>query len=246
MKLIMVIESDPGISADLEHFLQGHRMRVVITSLSKRMIDYIKSADPDVILLGVSFDRSQDLEFVISLRKDPFTDKIPVIGMIPRKDENFVQNYKLIGFSDYVVKPFAKSLVIDKVKTVMEEYSQFRKHRSDSVDSHIEIVSHGFNTVIYLRSSLGIYVARELKDKLSHTVIQRLRDDTVCLDIRGLFVVIKTEIVILEKIIKLFEGKPIYIVAGKHFGFLLENGIQEKAAQIFITPEEYTYAMVQK
>lgn len=246
MNLVLAIENDPNTSADLDNFLQGHRMRVIITGFSNRLVDYIKSADPDVILIGLTLNSSKELEFVIELKKDPFTEKIPIIALLGRKDDNFEFNHKILGFTDYLVKPFAKTILLDKVKNVIKEYSSYRKTTADSVDSHIDILSHGFETTIYLRSSLSLYVSAEIKDTFNQTMMQRLREDTICIDIRGLFDMIKSELSILQNIIGLFEGKNVSIIAGKYLGMLLENGFGNEGENIFMTPEEYSRFLIER
>lgn len=239
MQQILVIENNPSIYTELESILQGHRFRIVITSLNKRMIEYIKSSNPDLIIMGISLEDSKEIEFVIGLKRNQLTEGIPVLGLLPREDENFKLNYKILGFTDYITKPDFKEGLIPKVQDIIQEYSTYRKVESDSSDKHIEILSHGLNTIIYLHSSLSIYVASEMKDILSRSMLRRLKDDTICIDIRGLFDLLPSELPILEKMIRLFEGKQLYIVSGKHFGLLLESNIQNEDVRIFMTPEEY-------
>jgi CheY-like chemotaxis protein len=246
MQLVLVIENNPASYSELEYILQGHRFRVVITSLNKRMIDYIKSSNPDLIIMGISLENSKEIEFVIGLRKDSLTEGIPVLGLLPREDENFKNNYKILGFTDYITSHDSKNGLIPKVKDIIQEYSSYRKVKSDSSDKHIVILSHGLNTIIYLRSSLSIYVASEIKDILSSSMLRRLKDDTICIDIRGLFDLLVSEIPILQRIIRLFEGKKVYIVSGKHFGLLLESNLQNEDVTIFMTPEEYEEFLIGK
>lgn len=246
MNLVLAIENDTTAQSDLEFLLQGNRMRIVISRLTKRLIDYIKSADPDLIIISLTLENSEELKFIVDLKKDPFTENIPVVALLSRKDENFVFNHKILGFNDYIVKPFSRQNLAEKVQTIIKEYSNYKKNKADSVDSHIEVLSHGFNTIIYLRSSLSLYVTYEIKEHLSQSMLQKLRDDSICIDIRGLFEIMKSELPILEKIISLFEGKTISIVAGKFFGLLLEHGIGREGDNIFMTPEEYDKFLIDK
>jgi hypothetical protein len=77
-------------------------------------------------------------------------------------------------------------------------------------------------------------------------MLRRLKDDTICIDIRGLFDLLVSEIPILQRIIRLFEGKKVYIVSGKHFGLLLESNLQNEDVTIFMTPEEYEEFLIGK
>ncbi|MCC5814430.1 MAG: response regulator [Leptospira sp.] len=245
MQVVLAIGHDTAAFNELENNFQGHRLRVVITDLNKRLIDYIKSADPDIIIINLSLKNSKEFEFVIQMKKDPFTESIPILALLSREDENFLYNYKILGFSDFMVKPYNKEDLIEKVKNIIKEYTNYKKAKSDSIDSHIEILSHGTDTIIYLRSSLGIYVANEIKDVLSTTMLQRLRDDTICIDIRGLFDIVKSELPILERILHLFDNKSVNIVAGKYFSLLLEEGVARERDNIFMTPEEYSQFLIE-
>ncbi|WCL49470.1 response regulator [Leptospira sp. GIMC2001] len=235
----MVIEKDPDSYSELENFFQGNRFRVIITTFSLRMLEYIKSANPDLILIGLSLQNNSEFDLIINLRKDPLTENIPLIAMIPRKDENFVFNYKILGFQDYIVKPFQKEQIISRVNETIQEYKGVRRNKSDVSNSHINVVSLGFQSTIYLKSSLSIYVASEISDILNKAILQKLKDDTICIDIRGLFDLQLKEIAILQRIILLFPGRPVGIVAGRYFGLLLESGNFEQVVQVFMTPEEY-------
>jgi CheY-like chemotaxis protein len=245
MQVVLAIGHDTAAFNELENIFQGHRLRVVITDINKRLIDYIKSADPDIIIINLSLNNSKEFEFVIQMKKDPFTESIPILALLSKEDENFIYNYKIFGFSDYMVKPYNKENLIFKVKSIIKEYTNYKKAKADSIDAHIEILSHGTNTIIYLRSSLGIYVANEIKDVLSASMLQRLRDDTICIDIRGLFDIVKSELSILQKIINLFENKSLNIIAGKYFSLLLEEGIARDRDNIFMTPEEYSRFLIE-
>ncbi len=238
MKLILIIEAETNHYSDMESIFQGHRMRVILTTLKKRLIDYIKSADPDIIVLVFSKNIKNELEFVFGLKKDPFTENIPILAVLPEEDENFIFNHKILGFTDYLVKPFPKSLILEKVQSIIKEYTGFKKYKADSIDSHIEIHSQGFRTTIYLRSSLSHYVAPEIKETFSKSMLNKLKDDTICIDLRGLFLIQKTELRILEQIIGLFEGKPVYLIGGKYTGFLVESGFGQIGTNLFVTPEE--------
>lgn len=245
MKLVLVIDSDTQTYSDMENFFQGHRMRVILTPLSKRLIDYIKSSDPDIIILSLSKDMKAELEFVFNLKKDTFTENIPILAILPRKDENFIFNHKLLGFIDYLSKPFSKQHLLEKVQSIIKEYASFKKYKADSIDSHIEILSHGFRTIIYLRSSLSHYVAPEIKDTLSKSMLNRLKDDTICIDLRGLFVMLKPELKVLEQIIGLFDAKTVYLVGGKYTGLLIETGFGQIGTNLFVTPEDYNTFLIE-
>lgn len=220
-------------------------MRIIITSLNRRIIDYIRSSDPDLIILSLSKQMKPELEFITQLKKDTFTESIPVLAILPDKDENFIINYKLLGFTDYLIKPYSKLVLLEKVQNIIKEYNHLKKYKADSVDSHIEVVSKGFNTTIYLKSSLSHYVAPEIKDTLSRSMLQKLKDDTIAIDVRGLFIIQKSEIKILQQIVSLFEGKKVYFIGGKFTGFLVENGLGAMGETIFVTPEEFSQYLVE-
>lgn len=245
MQVVLAIGNDTAAFNELESIFQGHRLRVVITNINRRLKDYIKSADPDIIIINLSLNNSKELEFVIEMKKDPFIDSIPILALLAREDENFQFNYKVLGFTDYLIKPYKTDEFIEKVKSIIKEYSNYKNSKSDSIDSHIEILSHGMNTIIYLRSSLSIYVAHEIKESLSASVLQRLRDDRICIDIRGLFDVIPAELVILDRIIHLFERKPLGIIAGRFLPLLQANGIGRESDRLFETPEDYSKFLIE-
>jgi DNA-binding response OmpR family regulator len=239
MNLLVAIENDADTYSDLENFCQGHRLRVVITTLNKRMVEYIKSASPDLIILGLSLEDPLEMQFMLELKKDPLTEHIPVLGLIAREDENFQFNYKILGFADYLIKPLDRGTLVPKILDLIKEYSGFKSRIADSIDSHIEILSRDFNTTIYLRSSLSLYVAKEIKARLNPGMVRRLRDDRICLDLRDLYDIIPAELKILENIINLFENKRLSIIAGKFLGILTNTGSIADKADLFMTPEDY-------
>ncbi|GBF51292.1 hypothetical protein LPTSP4_28240 [Leptospira ryugenii] len=236
----MAIENDPIASSELELIFQGLRQRVVITKFTQTVKEYVKSSNPDIILMGLSFKDKKELEFVLELRKDVITQSIPILALIPKDDDTFKQNMKPLGFTDFMVKPLFKQPLLDKIHNLIEEYKFGENSKTrDNVSFVIVDRSHG-KVFFQCRANLKRYVFPEFKRIFTPNFLKSIVGEYICFDIRAVPDVGKEEVEVFERIVKIFIGKDkISIVSGRHMGAFVEHAQEDERIIVFMAPNEF-------
>lgn len=240
MHFIMAIENDPIASSELETIFQGLRQRVVITKFTQTVKEYVKSSNPDIILMGLTFRDKKELEFVLELRRDVITQSIPILALIPKEDPTFKSNLKALGFTDFMVKPLFKQTLLDRIQSLIEEYkfSESSKTR-DNVSFVIIDREHG-KVLFQCRANLKRYVFPEFKKIFTPNFLKSLQGEYVGFDIRAVPDVGKEEVEVFERVVKIFVGMDrISIIAGRHMGAFIEHAQEDERIIVFMAPTEF-------
>ena len=104
---------------DAENAQQGHAMAI--------------DKQPDLILLDWMMPNTSGMELLRRLRREEITQKLPVIMLTAKDDEdNRVQGLD-VGADDYVTKPFSPRELIARIKAVL------RRSEGDDADEVIEV-----------------------------------------------------------------------------------------------------------
>lgn len=87
----------------------------------KDAIERAHAEKPDLILMDVMMPRMSGLEACRELKKDKETSKIPIILLTTRGEEQFVQEARESGCSDYLTKPVSDTELLDLLKVYLGE-----------------------------------------------------------------------------------------------------------------------------
>ncbi|MCT8334129.1 response regulator [Leptospira sp. 85282-16] len=236
----MAIENDPNSSQDLENIFLGLRQRVVITKFSQTVQEYVKSSNPDIILMGLSFKDKKELEFVLELRRDVITHNIPILAMIPKEDSNFIANHKALGFTDYMVKPLIKQPLLDRIHSHIEEY-KFSESSKTRDNMSFVVVDRGHGRVLFqCRANLKRYVFPEFKKIFTPNFLKSIQAERICFDVRVVPELGKEEVEVFERVMKLFlNHEKVVFIAGRHMGAFIEHAADDEKMLVFMAPNEF-------
>lgn len=70
---------------------------------------------PDLILLDLNMPVMDGIDALEELRADPGLKTTPVIMLTSESDQESISSVMKLGVSDYILKPFAESLLIERV-----------------------------------------------------------------------------------------------------------------------------------
>jgi len=87
----------------------------------KEAVERAKSEKPDLILMDIVMPRMTGLEACRVLKSDKETEKIPVILLTTRGEEQYVQEGYASGCSDYLTKPVNDAELLDLLKAYLGE-----------------------------------------------------------------------------------------------------------------------------
>jgi DNA-binding response OmpR family regulator len=115
-KRILIVDDEPGIGKVLriEFSLSGYD--VITTTSGAEAIELIRTQEPDVVLLDILMP---DVSGTDVLNKVRTFSQVPVIVFTGHAEMG--RAALKTGANDYVTKPFNHELLMDKVKSVLNE-----------------------------------------------------------------------------------------------------------------------------
>ncbi|MCM1144437.1 MAG: response regulator [Blautia sp.] len=120
-KLKILAVDDNGISlAAIEQVLKDEFDVIPINS-GLRALQYLKKEKPDLILLDVQMALKDGIETLREIRQREGCKDIPVIMLTSLRDKDTVMESSKLGVEDYVIKPFNRKDLYDRVKRVLKK-----------------------------------------------------------------------------------------------------------------------------
>jgi two-component system cell cycle response regulator len=74
---------------------------------------------PDLIILDITMPVMDGCAMLGKLRADPALKSVPVIMLTAESSAGNVASVSQLGISDYIVKPFKESVLLEKVQKVL-------------------------------------------------------------------------------------------------------------------------------
>jgi len=115
VKNILIVEDEPKIAQLLSDYLQAAGFRAQWLEHGDRVIDAIRRAPPDLLLLDLMLPGKDGLTICRELRE--FSD-LPVIMITARVEEIDRLLGLELGADDYICKPFSPREVVARVKVI--------------------------------------------------------------------------------------------------------------------------------
>jgi len=130
---ILVVEDEPAIQelvvCNLE--LAGHR--ALRAHSAEQALEMVRAALPDLVVLDWMLPGMSGLEFARRLRADRRTQRVPLIMLTARADEQDKLAGLETGADDYLTKPFSPRELNARVKAVL------RRRAPQATDDTVEI-----------------------------------------------------------------------------------------------------------
>lgn len=120
VKLLMVDDSDAGIKI-IDKLIKGSNIKMDFATNGKECVDKIKAYEKyDIILLDEQLSQISAMELIKKI-KNIKNFKIPVILLTKDNKYEYDDEYKKLGFSDYLLKPVKKENLLDKINEYVEK-----------------------------------------------------------------------------------------------------------------------------
>ena len=127
---ILVVEDEEDILELIKYNLTKEGYQVTAVASGELAIDAARRVVPDLILLDIMLPGMDGLEVCRMLKRDPVTEKIPVVMLTAKGEESDIVTGLEIGADDYMAKPFSPKVVIARIRNLLR-----RKSRSDVDDT---------------------------------------------------------------------------------------------------------------
>ena len=120
IKLLMVDDSDSGIKI-IDKIIKGSNIKMDFAMNGKECIDKIKAYDKyDIILLDEQLSQISANELIKKIKNIRNFD-IPIILLTKDNSYEYNDEFKKLGFSDYILKPVKKEDLLNKVKMYVKK-----------------------------------------------------------------------------------------------------------------------------
>lgn len=135
MGMIYIVEDDKNIS-EIESFaLKNSGYEVAVYENAKDFYEALRAKRPSLVLLDIMLPDESGLMVVDRLRRNPVTEKIPIILVTAKTTElDKVKGFDL-GADDYITKPFGVMELISRVKALLRRSGEGREEKSISIGS---------------------------------------------------------------------------------------------------------------
>ncbi len=133
MSMIYIVEDDRNIS-EIESFsLRNSGYETAVFETAGDFYETLAVKIPSLVLLDVMLPDEDGLHIVEKLRKDPQTQKMPIIMVTARGTEMDKVKGLDLGADDYLTKPFGVMELISRVKALLRRSGEAREDRQVTI-----------------------------------------------------------------------------------------------------------------
>ncbi|AFY60550.1 MULTISPECIES: PleD family two-component system response regulator [Cyanophyceae] len=118
MSTVLVVEDTPSEMELINSYLKESGYSVINASDAKEALDKATQLRPDVVITDVVMPGMSGFELCRSLKKNPGTEKLPIIVCSSKNQELDRLWAMKQGADAYVTKPFNRDDIVKAVKSV--------------------------------------------------------------------------------------------------------------------------------
>jgi len=137
--MILIVDDEPSSIVLLDMILRrdAYFVRKAMTGREAlRLLEREDEQECELIITDIRMPEMDGKELVAQLRANPRTAGIPVIMCTSTADRATVLSLIGQGVRDYIVKPVSASLLLEKVRGVLESMDQIIEARSRTIVRH--------------------------------------------------------------------------------------------------------------
>lgn len=124
MQTILAVDDEQDLLDLIDYNLKKEGFEVLKAQNGKKGIELAKKHHPDLVLLDVMMPEMDGLQTVEQLREDEVLNRIPVIFLTARDDEQTEVTGLDKGGDDYITKPISFSTLVSHIKAVLRRYEK--------------------------------------------------------------------------------------------------------------------------
>lgn len=118
-KHLLVIEDDPAVCELLCSCLAHLGARVSTVNSGEDGLRLIEEDPPQLVILDLALPGMSGLDVCRTMRRDPWLEKIPVLMLTGRDEDDDVVAGLEVGADDYMTKPFALKVLSARVNALL-------------------------------------------------------------------------------------------------------------------------------
>jgi len=175
MALIYIVEDDPSIREIETIALKNSNYQVTAFERASSFFARIGEVLPDLVLLDIMLPDENGYEIIRRLRKNPVTQKIPVIMVTAKATELDLVRGLDSGADDYIKKPFSVMELLSRVKALLRRTAESSsriltagdirldqdRYTVTAGEKPVELTFKEFELLRYLMSNPQVVLSRE-------------------------------------------------------------------------------------
>lgn len=164
---ILVIDDSPEQIRYVSELMQGEDCRVYAALSCKAAEKVLEKKLPDLILLDIVMPDMDGFTFCRKLKGEKRLADIPIIFATAYEDKDYIGKSFEAGGSDYVVKPFLKEELLERIKVRIRlaQKEKELKRAYAELDSFCYTVSHDIRAPLYVIKQLTALLQQEVADQ---------------------------------------------------------------------------------
>ncbi len=116
---ILIVEDSPSELELMSHYLKESGYNVIKATGAKEALEKAASQKPDVIVTDVVMPEMSGFELCRSLRKNPITEKVPIV-ICSSKNQEIDRFWAMKQGADaYITKPYTRDHLLHIIKSVV-------------------------------------------------------------------------------------------------------------------------------
>lgn len=134
---VLVVDDEAAIRDMIAFALERAGMKPQLAADAQEAMLSISRERPDIILLDWMMPGVSGIELTRRLRRESFTEDIPIIMLTARVSEDDKVSGLEAGTDDYVIKPFSPRELLARVRAVLRRCAPMDSHgkiRADSLE----------------------------------------------------------------------------------------------------------------
>jgi two-component system phosphate regulon response regulator PhoB len=120
---VLVVDDEAAIRDMIQYALERANMEVLTAGDAHEALLRISESRPDIILMDWMMPGVSGIELTRRLRKDSYTEDIPIIMLTARITEDDKVTGLEAGTDDYVIKPFSPRELLARIRAVLRRSS---------------------------------------------------------------------------------------------------------------------------
>jgi twitching motility two-component system response regulator PilH len=116
---ILIVEDSPSELELMSHYLQDSGYNVIKAAGAKEAMEKAVSENPDVIVTDVVMPGISGFELCRSLKKNPITEKVPIVICSSKNLEIDRLWAMKQGANAYITKPYTREHLLGTIKSVV-------------------------------------------------------------------------------------------------------------------------------
>jgi CheY-like chemotaxis protein len=118
-KSILLVDDDESIIKTLRPVLLSHGYAVLTAGSGEECLQIAKKQTPDLVILDVILPGIKGREVCQKLKRDPETQKIPVVFLTAKDSPEDLQAEKEVGSDGHITKPVDMKALIEMVQNIL-------------------------------------------------------------------------------------------------------------------------------